>query len=100
LLRVIAGKIGRTLAEFQVVTELGSNEAIKEAVLRGLGVTVLSTFAVQKEIKSGQLKSLEVTDLHSDRDMFIVQDRRRVLPLPARVFLNFLETNPIPAMKP
>ncbi len=83
-----------------MVTELGSNEAIKEAVLRGLGVTVLSTFAVQKEIKSGQLKSLEVTDLHSDRDMFIVQDRRRVLPLPARVFLNFLETNPIPAMKP
>jgi DNA-binding transcriptional LysR family regulator len=93
-------KVGRTLADFQVVLELGSNEAIKEAVLRGVGVAVLSTFAVQKEIKSGQLKGLELTDLHCDRDMFIVQDRRRVLPLPARVFLNFLETNPIPAMKP
>ncbi len=92
-------KVGRTLADLQVVMELGSNEAIKEAVLRGVGVAVLSTFAVQKEIKSGQLKSLEVTDLHCDRDMFVVQDRRRVLPLPARVFLNFLETNPIPAMK-
>jgi DNA-binding transcriptional LysR family regulator len=93
-------KIGRTLTDLQVVMELGSNEAIKEAVLRGVGVAVLSTFAVQKEIHSGQLKSLEVTDLHCDRDMFIVQDRRRVLPLPARVFLNFLETNPIPTMKP
>jgi hypothetical protein len=27
--------------------------------------------------------------------MFIVQDQRRVLPLPARLFLTFLETHPI-----
>ena len=63
--------------------ELGSNEAIKEAVLRGVGVAVLSTFAVRKEINSGQLHALEVTDIHCDRDMFVVQDRRRVLPPPA-----------------
>jgi LysR family transcriptional regulator, low CO2-responsive transcriptional regulator len=93
-------KAGRSLANLRVVLELGSNEAIKEAVLQGVGIAVLSTFAVQKEIRSGELKGLEVTDLHCDRDMFIVQDRRRVLPLPARVFLNFLETNPIPALKP
>jgi DNA-binding transcriptional LysR family regulator len=93
-------KAGRSLADLRVVLELGSNEAIKEAVLQGVGIAVLSTFAVQKEIRSGRLKGLEVTDLHCDRDMFIVHDRRRVLPLPARVFLNFLETNPIPAMKP
>src|SRR5262249_28906137 len=92
-------KSGRSLADLRVVLELGSNEAIKEAVLRGVGVAVLSTFAVQKEIKSGQLKGLKVTDLHCDRDMFIVRDRRRVLPLPARVFLTFLETNPIPALR-
>ncbi len=93
-------KVGRTLADLQVVMELGSNEAIKEAVLRGVGVAVLSTFAVQKEIKAGQLKGLTVKDLNCDRDMFLVQDRRRVLPLTSRVFLNFLESNPIPALSP
>jgi DNA-binding transcriptional LysR family regulator len=93
-------KAGKSLADLRVVLELGSNEAIKEAVLRGVGVAVLSTFAVRKEIKSRQLIGLAVTDLHCDRDMFIVQDRRRVLPLPGRVFLNFLETKPIPTMKP
>lgn len=93
-------KVGQSLADLRVVLELGSNEAIKEAVLQGVGIAMLSAFAVQKEILSGQLKGLEVTDLHCDRDMFVVQERRRVLPLPARVFLNFLETNPIPAMKP
>jgi len=93
-------RAGHTAKDFQVVLELGSNEAIKQAVRRGVGVAVLSAFAVGKEIKSGQLKALEVRDLHCDRDMFIVQDQRRVLPFPARLFLNFLETKPIPALSP
>jgi hypothetical protein len=35
--------------------------------------------------------------LCSERDMFLVLDRRRVLPLPSRLFLNFIESHPIPA---
>jgi hypothetical protein len=58
---------------------------------------VLSTFAVQKELKAGHLHGLEVSDLRCDREMFVVRDKRRVLPLPARLFLNFLESQPIPA---
>ena len=88
------------MADLRVALELGSNEAIKEAVLRGVGIAILSTYAVQKELKAGQLHSLEVSDLYCDRDMFVVQDRRRVLALPARLFLNFLETHPIAAETP
>src|SRR5207237_5656682 len=90
-------RAGRSLANLRVVMELGSNEAIKEAVLRGVGVAVLSSYAVQKALRAGQLHALTVSDLHCDRDMFIVLDRRRVLPLPTRLFLLFLETNPLPA---
>lgn len=90
----------RSLADFRVALELGSNEAIKEAVLRGVGVAVLSVYAVQKELKANQLHALKVNDLHCDRDMFIVQDKRRVLPLPARLFLIFLESHPVPAAIP
>lgn len=93
-------KAGLSLADFRVVLELGSNEAIKEAVLRSIGVAILSTYAVQKELRAGLLHALEVSDLHCDRDMYVVQDRRRVLPLPARLFLLFLETHPIPVEKP
>jgi DNA-binding transcriptional LysR family regulator len=93
-------RAGRSLADLRVALELGSNEAIKEAVTRGLGVAVLSTYAVQKELKSGQLHAVEVSDLRCDRDMFIVRDRRRVLPLPARLFLLFLDTNPIADLVP
>src|SRR5262249_12979285 len=93
-------RAGRSLADLRVALELGSNEAIKEAVLRGVGVSVLSAYAVQKELKAGQLHALKVTDLHCDREMFVVWDRRRVLPPPARLFLRFLESNPIPAPSP
>lgn len=89
-------RAGRSLADLRVALELGSNEAIKEAVHRGVGVAVLSTLAVQKELKLGSLHALEVEDIHCDRDMFLVQDRRRVAPVPARLFLTFLETNPVP----
>lgn len=87
-------RAGRSLGELRVALELGSNEAIKEAVRRGIGVAILSTYAVQKELRAGELYALEVSDLHCDRDMFIVHDRRRVLPPQARLFLIFLETHP------
>lgn len=93
-------RAGRSLADLRVVLELGSNEAIKEAVLRGIGVAVLSTFAVQKELAAGQLRGLEVSGLHCDRDLFVVWDKRRVLPLPARLFLTFLEGHPVSSLSP
>jgi len=89
-------KAGRSLGELRVALELSSNEAIREAVLQGMGVAVLSLYAVRKELRSGQLHALEIRDVICDREMFVVTDRRRVLPLPARLFLIFLEANPLP----
>ena len=89
-------RAGRSLADLRVALELGSNEAIKEAVLRGIGVAVLSIYAVGKELKAGQLHARSVTDLHCDRDLFVIWDRRRVLSAPARAFRIFLESNPVP----
>src|SRR5262249_21057564 len=93
-------RAGRSLADLRVALELGSNEAIKEAVLRGGGAAVLSAYAVQKELREGRLHALEVSDLHCDRDFFVVRDRRRVLPLAARAFLAFLERHPPPSPIP
>ncbi len=81
----------RALADLQIALELGSNEAIKEAILEGVGVAVLSNLAVRKELETGQLHGLKIGDLSMDRTLFIVWDRRRVLPAPARIFLHFLE---------
>ena len=91
-------RAGRSLADLRVALELGSNEAIGEAVLRGVGVAVLSTLAVRKEVAAGRLVALEIDGLCCDREMFSVTDRRRVLSAPARLFVNLLEAGPVPAL--
>jgi DNA-binding transcriptional LysR family regulator len=82
---------GKSLRELQVALELGSNEGIKEAVLRGLGLAFLSTRAVEREVQAGRLRTLSVAGLSLVREMFVVWDRRRVLPIPAQLFLAMLE---------
>ena len=91
-------RAGRSLADLRVALELGSNEAIGEAVLRGVGVAVLSTLAVRKEVAAGRLVALEIDGLSCDREMFSVTDRRRVLSAPARLFVNLLGAGSVPAI--
>lgn len=77
--------------DLSVSLELGSNEAIKEAVLKGVGVAVLSVLAVKTELDAGQLLRLKIDELSLDRTMFVAWDTRRALPAPARIFRRFLQ---------
>jgi DNA-binding transcriptional LysR family regulator len=81
---------GKSLSDLQVALELGSNEGIKEAVLRGLGLAFLSTLAVREEQDGGKLHAVQVEGLSLEREMFAVWSRRRVLPIAARLFLDLL----------
>ena len=80
-----------SLAQLNIALELGGNEAIKEAVFKGVGVAVLSVLAVKKELEAGELHRLKINDLSLDRTMFLAWDRRRALPAPARTFRHFLQ---------
>jgi DNA-binding transcriptional LysR family regulator len=88
-------KADLVLGDLQVALELGSNEAIKQAIVRGAGIAILSVYAIQTELKAGSLHALEISDLRCDRDMYTVRDRRRAVPLAARIFLTFIETHPV-----
>jgi len=81
---------GKSLSDLRVALELGSNEAIKEGVLRGLGLAILSTRAVRGEIDAGKLHTLQIGGLSLTREMFAVWGRRRPLPIAARLFLDLL----------
>src|SRR5262249_1265305 len=82
---------GKSLRDLNIALELGSNEAIKEAVLRGMGLAVLSTRAMERELQTGTLHALEVKGLPLVREMFAVWDRRRALPIPARLLGEVVE---------
>src|SRR6516225_252823 len=76
---------GKSLHDLDVGLELGSNEGIKEAVDQGMGVAVLSTLAVKKELHSGRLQALQVKGLALQRDLYVIWDKRRALSIPARL---------------
>lgn len=86
---------GKTLRDLHITLVLGSNEAIKEAVQRGMGVAVLSTRTIQKELLTEKLHAVQINGLALSREMFVVWDRRRVLPIPARLFLDLLRPAPV-----
>jgi DNA-binding transcriptional LysR family regulator len=75
----------------RVAMELGSNGAIKHAVESGLGIAVLSRYAIGLESQSGELPVLAVAGFPVRRDWHIVHLRRRRLPPAVAAFVEFLK---------
>jgi len=86
-------RIGKRISDLNVALEVGSNEAIKEAVLQGMGVAILSSHAIQKEQRGGQVHTLRVQGLALERELYLVWDRRRALSAAAHLFLDFLQAS-------
>jgi DNA-binding transcriptional LysR family regulator len=70
--------------------ELGSSEAVKQGVMAGLGITVLSLHSIQFELESGRLKILDVENFPLKRRWHVVHMRGHKLSLVARTFLDFM----------
>ena len=73
----------------QVRMELGSNEAIKHAVVGGLGLSVLSLHTLLMEGTEGAVAILNVKGFPIMRQWYIVHPRGKELSLVARTFLEF-----------
>jgi DNA-binding transcriptional LysR family regulator len=85
-LRLFAGEGLRP----QVRMELGSNEAIKSAVVAGLGVSVLSLHTLALEGPDGPVAILDVEQFPIHRQWYIVHPKGKELSLVARTFLEFV----------
>jgi LysR family transcriptional regulator, low CO2-responsive transcriptional regulator len=70
--------------------ELGSNEAIKQAVAGNLGVAVLSAHTVPLERGSEDLVLLDVKHFPIRRHWYLAYPRNKQLSIVARSFLEFL----------
>lgn len=71
--------------------ELGSNEAIKQAVIGGLGLALLSLHALLGELKRQELVLLNVTGLPIRRHWYIVHRSGKELSAVAETFFDYLE---------
>ena len=67
------------LGSINVVLELGSGEAIREAVRRGMGITCSSRRAARREIEAGEFATIELPGVRLERRFFIVWHAERQL---------------------
>ena len=74
----------------RVKLELGANEAVKQGVIAGLGLSVLSRSTVALELRHGYLVELEVAPFPIIRHWHVAWPRARQLSLAAEAFLTEL----------
>ena len=74
--------------------ELGSNEAIKQAIVGGLGLSVLSRHTLTLDAPMGQFAILDVEGFPIVRHWFVVYPAGKRLSVVASTFLDYLKDAP------
>ena len=77
--------------KLKVRMELGSNEAIKQAVAGGLGLSLLSLHALKSELARKELVLIDVEGLPIRRSWYIVHRKGKQLSIVARAFFDYLK---------
>ena len=73
--------------------ELGNSEAIKQGVMAGLGLAVLSLHSLQLERNAGKLIVLDVEGFPVKRQWYLVHRKGKQHSLAARTFFDFILQN-------
>ena len=68
--------VGISLSDFNTVCEMGSSEAVKEAILAGLGVSILSIFAVERELSQGLLTAVNISNCTMERYFYLIYKKQ------------------------
>ncbi|MBX3279077.1 MAG: LysR family transcriptional regulator [Acidobacteria bacterium] len=71
--------LGDLISAFRRIVEVSNAEAIKQAVVSGLGLGVLSSWATRLEEKAGFLRPVQDKHLRQQRRFYLVRRQDRVL---------------------
>jgi DNA-binding transcriptional LysR family regulator len=75
---------------FTRTMDLGSRETIKQGVMAGLGVSILSRFSMALELATGCLVSLDVESFPIVRTWCIVHPQEKRLSPAAQAFIDYI----------
>jgi len=70
--------------------ELSTNEAIKQAILAGLGVSILSRYTLGLDVEQTQLVALNVEEFPLEHHWYFVYPSTKQLSLVAKTFMDFV----------
>jgi DNA-binding transcriptional LysR family regulator len=73
--------------------ELTSNEAVKQAIIAGLGISIMPIIGIKNELQNGDLQIIEMTDFPLETNWNLIWLKSKNLSLVAKAFKKHLEEN-------
>jgi len=91
--------VGVTMAELRISMEVNSNDAIRAAVERGVGISFLSKRAVEREVRDQRLIAVVIDGFRAVRDLYLITDPQRLPTRAVRVLLDLIDDWERPAQR-
>jgi len=89
--RVTERALQRAGVKFRTAMELDHTEAIKQAVMAGLGIALVSVYAVRGEVATRRLCAVRLRGLKLQRHFHVIHHEARRVTASARAFMDLLE---------
>jgi len=88
--RLLQELLGKDAGTIGVSMQLGSTEAVKNAVRAGLGISLVMAASIEHERRNGEFCAIPIEEMPPRKDIYVI--RREIEPhaTPALEFTNFL----------
>lgn len=84
-------KLGISEKDLNIIARINDQEAIKNMVAKGLGISIISEMAAKNFLSEKRILGFPLGEDESGRELYLIYRRNYILPLHIRYFLNFLE---------
>ncbi|AKL94912.1 transcriptional regulator LysR family [Clostridium aceticum] len=76
--------------DLKIIAYIENTEAIKQCIRKGLGISFLSKYAIENEVKHNLLKTFKIKDVNLDRSFYLVCHKYRSPSPLETVFQKFV----------
>lgn len=84
-------KCGIDTGKLRVVASIENTETIKNSVIKGMGISMISKLAVEKEVEEGELLQFDFPGGDSERQLYIVYNKNFQLTHSTQRFLKLIK---------
>ena len=88
---------GKDRKNLNIVSEMGSTEAVIQGIKSMVGISILSPIAVVDELKAGTLKALTIKGLNLKRSFYLTWHKDRSASPLGKAFIDFIKKSQLGA---
>lgn len=84
-------KVGITEKDLNIIARINDQEAIKNMVAQGLGISIISEMAAKNFLSEKRILGFSLSEYNAGRELYLIYRKNYILPPYLRSFLNFIK---------